>query len=114
MMRDFLDFMPHIFKGVYLVRHILFLLLFILLLCSLLLITAEGLPVGDALYLTAITGLSIGYGDITPTTTLGRIVCVVIGFVGVTYVGIVVALVTRALTQAVEEKRRHGKAPPSD
>jgi voltage-gated potassium channel len=67
-------------------------------------VAAEDLTIGEAVYLTAITGLPVGYGDITPTTTLGRIASVVIGFVGVIYVGIVVAIVTRALAQAVGEK----------
>ena len=89
------------------VRGVLGGLLLVLALCALVPMAAEDLALGDALYLTAITGLTVGYGDIAPTTTVGRIVSVVIGFVGVIYVGIVVAVATRALAQAVAEKKRH-------
>ncbi len=112
MIRDFWDFMRHVVKVLHFAHGALFGLLIVLLVCAGILVAAEDLPFSEALYLTAITGLTVGYGDITPTTAVGRIVSVVIGFVGVIYVGIVVAVVTRALAQTVEAKRRHEEPPP--
>ena len=57
----------------------------------------EDIKLGEAIYFAFITALSIGYGDITPETTLGRIVSVAIGLVGMLFVGITVAIATHAL-----------------
>jgi voltage-gated potassium channel len=51
----------------------------------------EKIPLGDALYFASITGLTIGYGDITAHTGAGRITAVLIGFMGVFYTGLIVA-----------------------
>jgi hypothetical protein len=63
----------------------------------------EGIKLGDAVYFAFITGLSIGYGDIVPKTDLGRIVSVAIGLVGVLFVGLTVAIATRALRDTAEQ-----------
>ena len=56
----------------------------------------------EAVYFAFITGLSIGYGDITPDTALGRLISVLIGLVGMLFVGITVAIATRALADVVK------------
>jgi hypothetical protein len=45
----------------------------------------------DAPVLLCITGLTIGYGDITVKTGAGRIIAVLIGFMGVFFTGLIVA-----------------------
>ena len=67
----------------------------------------EGMTFGDALYFSFITGLSIGYGDITPKTGLGRVVSVGIGLIGMLFVGMSVAVSTRALRDTVERAKKH-------
>ena len=106
MLKDFLIFLRQVFELLPFVAGALGGLLLILAVCAIVLMVTEHLALGEAIYLTAITGLTVGYGDIVPTTLIGPITTIVIGFVGVIYVGIVVAVVTRALAQAVEEKRR--------
>jgi hypothetical protein len=64
---------------------------------------AEGIRLGEAIYFAFVTGLSIGYGDITPDTAWGRLISVLIGFVGMLFVGISVAIATRALADVVRE-----------
>ena len=66
----------------------------------------ENIPAGDAVYFAFITGLTIGYGDIVATTVVGRIACVFIGFVGVTFAGIVVAVATLAVRRAFDETHK--------
>ena len=113
MIRDFLDFLRHVLGLLHFVRGVLVGLLFVLVLCALVLMVAEDdLTLGEAIYLTAITGLTVGYGDIVPKTILGRIAVIVISFVGVIFVGIVVAVATRALSEAFEEKSPRQKPPP--
>jgi hypothetical protein len=61
----------------------------------------EKMALGDAIYFAFITGLTIGYGDIVATTTTGRTVSVVLGFVGITFTGLVAAIAVRALHETV-------------
>ena len=68
----------------------------------------EKLPFGDALYFAAITGLTIGYGDIVVKTPAGRILAVLIGFIGILFSGLVVAIAVRALRETVEESEKGG------
>ena len=59
----------------------------------------EAIPLGTALYFAFVTGLTIGYGDIVPVSAAGRIVSIVLGFVGILFTGLVVAVAVRALQQ---------------
>lgn len=71
------------------------------------LITAEvdNITLADALYLVFITGLAVGYGDNTPSSGVTRTISVLAGFVGVVFVGLVVAVSIRALEFAIEEAK---------
>jgi len=68
----------------------------------------EKMPFGDALYFAFITGLTIGYGDIVVKTPVGRILAVLIGFIGVLFSGLVIAVAVRALRETVEESEKRG------
>lgn len=52
----------------------------------------------DALYWAIITATSIGYGDITPVTTTGRIIAALLGAMGVITVGIITGLILDWIT----------------
>jgi voltage-gated potassium channel len=82
-------------------RHILLALVTVLLLLAFVIAHAEHQTYGHALYFTAITGLTVGYGDISPVTPLGRVASIVVAFIGVILSGIYVAIATSALTRAV-------------
>ena len=60
----------------------------------------EQLPFDHALYFAFVTGLTIGYGDIVATTSVGRIISIVLGVIGIMFTGLVVAVAVRALQQA--------------
>jgi hypothetical protein len=53
----------------------------------------QPLSYSEAVYWSIITASSIGYGDITPTTTTGRIIAATLGTIGVITVGIFAGLV---------------------
>lgn len=53
----------------------------------------ETIAYSEAVYWAIITASSIGYGDITPTTTTGRIIAATLGTIGVVTVGIVAGLI---------------------
>ncbi len=63
----------------------------------------EHIPFDDALYFAFITGLTIGYGDIVPATSAGRIFAVLTGLVGVLITGLVVAAAVYSLKQTLIE-----------
>jgi hypothetical protein len=56
-----------------------------------------GWGVGDALYFTFVTGLTIGYGDLTPHRAVSRLLAVGIGFAGIILTGLVAAVIVQAL-----------------
>jgi voltage-gated potassium channel len=104
-MGEFLLFTRHLLRLLHFVRGVLLTMLLGLLVCVVLLVLVEDESIGAALYFTLITGLTVGYGDIVPTTGFGRLISVVIALIGVLFVGILVAIGTRALAHAVEEHR---------
>ena len=112
MFRDFLQFLRHTLAIIQFIKGVLLALLLVLLACAALLVLAEGLRVAEALYFVLVTALTIGYGDITPTSPLGRVVSVATGLIGIVITGIVVAVVVRALAMAIEEKRREQDPEP--
>ena len=85
------------------VREVLGCLVILIFLDGVLFSLVEGKDIGSSIYFAFITGLTIGYGDITPVTTLGRIVAVFTGLCGTIFVGLVVAINTRALRQTVKQ-----------
>jgi voltage-gated potassium channel len=57
-------------------------------------------PLGETLYFCAITALTIGYGDVVPTSTLGRIDAVLLGLIGMVFTGLVLAAAVRGVQEA--------------
>ncbi len=64
---------------------------------------AEGMSFGQAVYFVIITALTIGYGDITPETTWGRVASVAAGIIGMMTTGIIIAVAVRSFGQAIQE-----------
>jgi voltage-gated potassium channel len=105
-MHDLRQFCFHFWVGVHLLRHILTGLIVVLLLLALVIWWAEHKSFGDAVYLTLITGLTVGYGDISPVTLVGRTASILAALVGVIVTGIYVAIATNAVSRCVKEKGR--------
>jgi voltage-gated potassium channel len=66
----------------------------------------ENWSVGDSLYFSAVTGLTIGYGDIVPLRFVTRVLAIGIGFIGILTTGLVAAIGVRALQRATGEAGR--------
>jgi hypothetical protein len=56
------------------------------------------LSYSDGLYWSLITAASIGYGDITPKTTTGRIIAATLGVLGVITIGVIAGLILDWIT----------------
>lgn len=57
-------------------------------------------PIGETIYYCAITALTIGYGDVVPTTMFGRLDALLLGLVGLLLTGLVIAAAVRAVQEA--------------
>ena len=66
----------------------------------------ENMPFDDALYLSFITGLTIGYGDIVVKTPIARLLVVFLGLIGMIFTGLMVAAAVRAVEGSMKETER--------
>jgi hypothetical protein len=64
----------------------------------------EGWSVGDALYFTFVTGLTIGYGDVVPRQALGRALAIGIGFCGLFLTGLIAGIAVYAMRAALTDR----------
>ncbi|MFP4055339.1 MAG: potassium channel family protein [Candidatus Brocadiia bacterium] len=66
----------------------------------------ERLPLGEALYFMVVTLATVGYGDISPATTLGRLLAVFLIVMGVgTFLGVVANATELMLTRREQAAR---------
>ena len=59
---------------------------------------------GEALYLSAVTALTIGYGDLVPHTVIGRCLSLGLALLGIMLTGIIAAVAVKALEVQYREK----------
>ena len=69
----------------------------------------EGWSLGDAVYFTFITGLTIGYGDLVPRQTLTRALAIGIGYFGLFVTGVIAAMAVYAMHSALTDGRSGGE-----
>ena len=81
----------YFFRIMWLLRSFIILMFFWILLGAVGIAYTEKISFGDALYFSFITGLTIGYGDITVKTAAGRVIAVLIGFIGIFFSGLIIA-----------------------
>ena len=74
----------------------------------------EGWSVGDAVYFTFITGLTIGYGDLVTTHTLTRALAIGIGYFGLFVTGVIAAMAVYAMRSALADRESDGEHPNID
>jgi hypothetical protein len=68
----------------------------------------EKMPFADTLYFAFVTGLTIGYGDIVAKTPVGRLLAILIGFVGILFTGLMVAILVHAVREGLEKLEKRG------
>ena len=65
----------------------------------------EGWSLGDAVYFTFVTGLTIGYGDIVPRQALARALAIGIGISGLFLTGLIAGIAVYAMRAALVDRR---------
>src|SRR5437016_10749393 len=93
-------FFVALFHQLKIVSPILWGIILVMVVIGLLIGHIEGWKITEALYFTFVTGLTIGYGDLTPRHNISRCLAVVIGFSGIVLTGFVAAVSVRALVEA--------------
>jgi Ion channel len=63
----------------------------------------EGWSVGDAVYFTFVTGLTIGYGDLVPRQALARVLAIGIGVSGLFLTGLIAGIAVYAMQIAIND-----------
>ena len=92
------NFVVGLVFGLRVVWPILSVLLVLIVALGLVIGWIEGWRVSEAIYLSFVSGLTIGYGDLAPTTLITRSLSVLIGFCGVLVTGLVAAVAVKAVT----------------
>lgn len=64
----------------------------------------ENISLFNAFNFTCITAMSIGYSDIVPAASLGKLIAIAIGFLGMISTGLLVALALMAAKLSYENE----------
>ena len=99
----FIRFNAHFWKVLWRIRSVIASLILIIIIGAMLIARIEQLPLGESLYFSFVTGLTIGFGDIVATTAAGRIISILLGVTGILFSGLVVAAAVYALQRAVHD-----------
>ncbi len=103
---SFRDFFRIFLKVMYAMRKILTALFTFIILLGILVGHTEGIGWSNGIYLAFVSALTVGYGDITPHTTIGRFVCVgILPITGMLLTGIMVAGAIKAIEIGNREMR---------
>jgi len=62
----------------------------------------EDLAAGRAIYFAWVTGTTVGYGDLVPTTEVTRVLAIIVAIVGIVLTGMIVTIVVEAAKIAIE------------
>jgi uncharacterized membrane protein len=96
------SFSHYFFHALAKIRGIIFVLLGWIVVDAAAIAYFEQIPFADALYFSFVTGLTIGYGDISPVTSAGRVFAVLTGFVGILMTGLIAAIAVYALRETMK------------
>ena len=107
---EFNAFIRNAWRLILVVRSVLGMLIILIVLHGLAIAYFESLGIADSLYFTFVTAFTIGYGDIAPVTPTGRVLSLLVGFIGLVVTGLVVAINTRALAQTVRDEQERASA----
>ena len=102
-------FSNHFLKITWNLRVLYLALLALIMAGAVVIVATEKVSFGKAVYFSFITGLTVGYGDIVPGTSIGRVISVLLAVVGILFTGVVVAAAVEATRRAWEETQSQSK-----
>ena len=104
----FTRFSYHFFRAIWHVRAVILALIALVVVGAAAVTLVEKMPFADTLYFAFVTGLTIGYGDIVVKTPFGRLVAILIGFVGILMTGLIVAVLVYAVRESIPGSKDTG------
>ena len=109
--RPFLRFSREFFRIASEIRSVLISLILLIALGGWALSKLESLDFRDGQYLAFVTALTIGYGDLSPESYPGKLICILLGVVGMVWIGLIVGVASVAVgsivkTQIPEDKKQ--------
>ena len=96
------NFLAGLLFGLRVVWPILSALLGLIIALGLVVGLLEGWSVQESIYFAFVSGLTIGYGDLAPTSLLTRTLAILIGVCGVLMTALLAAIAVKALTAATD------------
>jgi hypothetical protein len=103
----FTSFSRHFFRAIWHVKVVILMLVALMVASAGAVTLVEKMPFGNSLYFAFVTGLTIGYGDIVVKTSFGRLVALLIGFDGILFTGLMVAVLVLAVRESYEESKNN-------
>ena len=100
------NFLAGLLFGLRVVWPILSVLLGLIVALGLVVGLLEGWSVQESIYFAFVSGLTIGYGDLAPTSLLTRALAILIGVCGVLMTALLAAIAVKALTAATDPGER--------
>ena len=98
-------FLAHLLGGLRVVWPILGLLLALMIALGCAVALLEHWSLFEGVYFAFVSGLTIGYGDLAPKGTAGRVLAVSIGFTGILLGGLIAAVGVQALYATQQPQR---------
>ena len=102
-------FNTHFLRITWHLRSLYLTLLALIMTGAVVIAATEKVSFGKAVYFSFITALTVGYGDIAPSTNIGRIISVLLGLIGILFTGVVVAAAVQAVRYAWEETQSQSR-----
>lgn len=96
------NFLAGLLFGLRVVWPILSVLLGLIVALGLVVGLLEGWSLQESIYFAFVSGLTIGYGDLAPTSLLTRTLAILIGVCGVLMTALLAAIAVKALTAATD------------
>jgi voltage-gated potassium channel len=103
----FISFTYFFYRAIWHVKAVILLLVALIVAGAGVVTLVEKMPFGETLYFAFVTALTIGYGDIVVKTPFGRLVALLIGFVGILFTGLMVAVLVLAVRESYEESKKN-------
>jgi len=99
-------FAAGLFAGLRVVWPILSSLIVLMMALGLVVGLREGWSIQESLYFAFVSGLTIGYGDLSPKTLLARSLAILIGICGVLLTALLAGLAVKAFAAASDDRNQ--------